>query len=55
MLVLAQAMETDRQWIGTAVVVVSAIVAYWLAGLAGRRYINRMTLKGPDRRARAET
>jgi small conductance mechanosensitive channel len=55
MLVLAQAMETERQWMATAAVVVSAILVYWLIGLAGRRYVDRMTQKGADRRARAET
>lgn len=39
----------------TGIIVAVGILVYWAASIAGRRYVNRMTKKGGDRGARAET
>lgn len=43
------------QLIGTGVVVLGALVIYWFAGIAGRRYVDRMQKKGYESGARATT
>lgn len=48
-------MTTQEQLIGTGVVVIVAVVTYWLASIAGRRYVARMAGKGQERASRAET
>ena len=55
--ILAQEALTTTQGrlIATGVVIVVSMVVYWMAGIAGRRYVRRMTTKGRDRGARAET
>lgn len=58
MVLLAQQVaidETQSQLIATGVIVLVAAVLYWLSRIAGRRYVVRMTEKGPDRGARAGT
>lgn len=58
MVLLAQQVaidETQSQMIATGVIVLVAAVLYWLSRIAGRRYVARMTEKGPDRGARAGT
>lgn len=47
--------ETMGRVIGTAVVVGIGILAYWLAGVSGRRYVHRMSDRGQERAARAQT
>lgn len=46
---------TPGRLIATAIVLAVAVLAYALARLAGRRYVDRMTEKGTDRGARAST
>ena len=46
---------TESALIASGIIVVIAIAAYWLAALAGRRYVRRMVDKGAERAARAET
>lgn len=41
--------------IATGIILVIAAASYWLAAMAGRRYVGRMAGKGPERAARAET
>ncbi len=51
------AQEATAQWrmIGTAVVVVLALVVFWLVTAAGRRYVRRMQDRSPEAAARART
>lgn len=51
---LAQ-VESSSPWIWTIVVVGVAIVAYWIARIAGSRYVKRMSTHGHEKGARAET
>jgi small conductance mechanosensitive channel len=41
--------------LATGIIVAIAIGAYWMAAIAGHRYVRRMVDKGSDRAARAET
>ena len=41
--------------ITSAIIVGVGILVYWVTSMAGRRYVSRMTRKGGDRGARAET
>lgn len=52
---IAEDLTTSGQFIGSGVVVGIGILVYWLASMSGRRYVNRMTAKGHERAARAET
>lgn len=52
---LVDDLTTRDQLIGTAIVVGIGIIVYWLASMAGRRYVDRMSGKGHERAARAET
>lgn len=52
---LAEDPTTRDQLIGTAIILGVGILVYWLASVAGRRYVTRMTGKGLERAARAET
>lgn len=47
--------ETTGRLIGTGVVVGIGILAYWLAGMSGYRYVRRMSDRGQERAARAQT
>jgi len=56
MLIVAQELTgTPRRLIATAIVVAVAVLVYSVAGVAGRRYVDRMTEKGTDRGARVST
>lgn len=46
---------SESALIATGIIIVIAIAGYWLAAMAGRRYVRRMSGKGPERSARAET
>lgn len=46
---------TVSRLIGTGVVVGIGILAYWVAGISGRRYVRRMSDRGHERAARAQT
>ena len=46
---------TVNRLIGTGVVIAVGVVVYWVAALAGRRYVLRMADRGHERAARAET
>lgn len=46
---------SESALIATGIIVVVAAAAYWLAASAGRRYVRRMSDKGLERAARAET
>jgi len=52
---LVDDLTTRDQLIGSAIVVGVGIIVYWLASIAGRRYVGRMSGKGHERAARAET
>ena len=39
----------------SAIIVGVGVLVYWITSMAGRRYVSRMTRKGGDRGARAET
>lgn len=56
MFVFAQELTTTQEnLVATAIIVAVCFLAYWIAGVAGRRYVSRMTGKGADRGARAST
>jgi moderate conductance mechanosensitive channel len=46
---------SESALIASGIIVGIAIAAYWLAAMAGRRYVRRMVDKGAERAARAET
>lgn len=46
---------TESRLLATGIIVAIAVAAYWLAAVAGRRYVRRMGGKGAERAARAET
>lgn len=52
---LAEDPTTRDQLIGTAIILGVGILLYWLASVGGRRYVTRMTGRGHERAARAET
>lgn len=52
---LGDGLSTEGSLIATGVIVGIAILLYSLAASAGRRYVRRMSDRGPDRAARAET
>ncbi|HUF14574.1 MAG TPA: mechanosensitive ion channel family protein [Acidimicrobiia bacterium] len=54
-LLFAQERTIGEDLVGTAIVVGVGIVVYWIALVLGRRYVNRMTMKGGERGARAAT
>jgi small-conductance mechanosensitive channel len=54
-LLFAQERTIGEDLVGTAIVVGVGILVYWIALVLGRRYVNRMTMKGGERGARATT
>jgi small conductance mechanosensitive channel len=54
-LLFAQERTIGEDLVGTAVVVGVGILVYWIALVLGRRYVNRTTMKGGERGARATT
>lgn len=46
---------SESALVATGVIIAIAVAAYWLAAMAGRRYVRRMGGKGLERAARAET
>jgi moderate conductance mechanosensitive channel len=48
-------LSDQNSLIATGVIVGIGIVVYWLAAVAGRRYVRRMSNRGHERAARAET
>ncbi|HWB88556.1 MAG TPA: mechanosensitive ion channel family protein [Acidimicrobiia bacterium] len=52
----AQVVETTREsLIATGVIVVAAAVVYWAVGFLGRRFVERVTARFPERGSRATT
>lgn len=46
---------SESALIATGIIIVISVAAYWVAAMAGRRYVRRMSGKGLERSARAET
>lgn len=51
----ASEFELGGELIATALIVIVSVVAYWLVGLTGRRYVRRSEAKGIESGARAAT
>lgn len=52
---IAAELDTPGRLIATGVIILVGAILYWIAGVAGRRYITRMESKGRDSGARART
>lgn len=52
---VADGLTTTEQLISTGIVVGVAAGVYWISSVAGRRYVKRMSGRGHERAARAET
>ena len=51
----AAELDTAGRLIATGVIILVGAILYWIAGVAGKRYITRMETKGRDSGARART
>lgn len=52
---IAAELDTTGRLLGTGVILLVGAILYWIAGVAGRRYVRRKQAKGKDAGARAAT
>jgi len=52
---IAEVIDPQNEWVGTAIALLVAFVLYWIARMSGSRFVRRMESKSAEQGARAQT